>query len=74
MKNSNNCFVRTEGRVVAIAGASNLCVVETKDAVLIADRNDVQNVKALSILCALKKNDVVTSMLLATDHGAPTSG
>ena len=47
VKNSNNCFVRTEGRVVAIAGASNLCVVETKDAVLVADRNDVQNVKGI---------------------------
>ena len=45
LNNSQNCLVRTEGRLVALTGVKDLCVVETTDAVLVADRNDVQSVK-----------------------------
>ena len=43
--NSKNCFVRTDGRVVALTGVKDLCVVESADAILVADRNDAQSVK-----------------------------
>lgn len=45
LNNAQNCLVRTEGRVVALTGVKDLCVIETADAVLVADRNDAQAVK-----------------------------
>jgi mannose-1-phosphate guanylyltransferase / mannose-6-phosphate isomerase len=38
-------FVHSEGRLIACVGVSNLVVVETDDAVLVADRSRVQHVK-----------------------------
>ncbi|WP_321913688.1 mannose-1-phosphate guanylyltransferase/mannose-6-phosphate isomerase [Paraburkholderia sp. J11-2] len=40
-------LVRSEGRLVACIGVKNLIVVETADAVMVADRSRVQDVKAL---------------------------
>lgn len=45
VNNSENCFVRSNGRVVALTGVTDLCVVETADAILVADRNNAQSVK-----------------------------
>ncbi len=42
-----NCFVHATSRLVAGVGLDNLVVVETKDAVLIAPRDRVQQVKQL---------------------------
>jgi mannose-1-phosphate guanylyltransferase/mannose-6-phosphate isomerase len=45
-----NCagtFVQAESRLVAAVGLRNAIVVETKDAVLVADRDQCQDVKAL---------------------------
>ncbi|WP_322106706.1 mannose-1-phosphate guanylyltransferase/mannose-6-phosphate isomerase [Paraburkholderia sp. J41] len=40
-------YAHSEGRLVACVGTSNLVVVETADAVLVADRSKVQDVKGL---------------------------
>ncbi|WP_322011054.1 mannose-1-phosphate guanylyltransferase/mannose-6-phosphate isomerase [Paraburkholderia sp. J12] len=40
-------YAHSEGRLVACVGTSNLVVVETPDAVLVADRSKVQDVKGL---------------------------
>ncbi len=40
-------YIRSESRLVAATGVENLVVVETPDAVLVANRERVQNVKAL---------------------------
>jgi mannose-1-phosphate guanylyltransferase len=40
-------FVRSESRLVAVCGVSDLIVVETKDAVLVVDRARAQDVKGL---------------------------
>jgi mannose-1-phosphate guanylyltransferase/mannose-6-phosphate isomerase len=48
-------YLRSESRLVAACGVKDLVVVETADAILIADRNKVQNVK--SIVTQLKKMD-----------------
>ena len=40
-------YVRSESRLVTTTGVENLVVVETPDAVLVADRDRVQGVKAL---------------------------
>jgi mannose-1-phosphate guanylyltransferase len=44
---SKNMLVRAESRLVAVVGAEDLVVVETKDAVLVAHKDHVQNVKGV---------------------------
>ena len=44
---SRNCYLRSEHRLVVGLGVENLVVVETDDAVLIAERSQSQNVKAI---------------------------
>jgi mannose-1-phosphate guanylyltransferase/mannose-6-phosphate isomerase len=52
---SQNCFLQSSGgRLVAAVGLDNLIVVDTDDAVLIANKDDVQHVK--KIVEQLKKD------------------
>lgn len=44
---SRNSYLRSESRLLAATGVNDLVVVETPDAVLVADRNRVQDVKRL---------------------------
>ncbi len=44
---SRNTLVRADERLVALVGVSDLVVVDTKDALLVAHRDEVQNVKAV---------------------------
>ncbi len=44
---SRNCYLRSEHRLVVGLGVENLVVVETDDAVLIADRSQAQSVKTV---------------------------
>ena len=46
-ENSRNSLVRADRRLVALAGVEDIVVVETADAVLVADRFDATGVKAL---------------------------
>lgn len=45
LKNTNNSYVRSESRLVSTVGVDDLLVIETKDAVLIAHKDRVQDVK-----------------------------
>jgi mannose-1-phosphate guanylyltransferase/mannose-6-phosphate isomerase len=45
LDNVKNSLVRAESRIVAVIGVEDLVVVETKDAVLVAHKNDTQKVK-----------------------------
>ncbi|MBN7795028.1 mannose-1-phosphate guanylyltransferase/mannose-6-phosphate isomerase [Parahaliea mediterranea] len=47
LDNCTGSYLRSESRLVAATGVSDLVVVETADAVLVADRNKVQDVKRL---------------------------
>ncbi len=47
LSHSEECLVYATGRLVAVVGAKNLIVVETPDAVLVADRNQDQHIKVL---------------------------
>lgn len=40
-------FIRSESRLVAVVGVDNLIIVETDDAVLVADRNRAQDTKQI---------------------------
>jgi mannose-1-phosphate guanylyltransferase/mannose-1-phosphate guanylyltransferase/mannose-6-phosphate isomerase len=44
---TTNCYVRSESRLVATLGVADLVVVETGDAVLVAHRDRVQDVKRI---------------------------
>ncbi len=46
-QDSKNCLVYGEERLVSILGLEDIIVVDTKDAILVAHKNDVQNVKKL---------------------------
>ncbi len=46
-KGSRDCYLRSEHRLVVGLGVENLVVVETDDAVLIADRNKAQEIKSV---------------------------
>ncbi|GAW97803.1 MULTISPECIES: mannose-1-phosphate guanylyltransferase/mannose-6-phosphate isomerase [Colwellia] len=45
--NSSNNYINAEQRLVAVVGVSNLVIVETKDAILVADKSQVQHVKKI---------------------------
>ncbi len=47
LDNCRDSYFRSESRLVAATGVSNLVVVETADAILVADRNRVQDVKRI---------------------------
>lgn len=47
MEDVANCYVRTDGPAVALAGVENLIVVATPDAVLVTCRDRSQDVKAI---------------------------
>jgi mannose-1-phosphate guanylyltransferase len=44
---SHNCLIHAEERLVATVGVNNLVIIETKDAVLIADKKRSQDVKII---------------------------
>ena len=45
LHNTNNSFVRTDGKLVATLGVDNLVIISTKDALMVANKNSVQDVK-----------------------------
>ncbi len=47
VEDSNNCYLHSESRLVAAVGLKDHVVVETKDAVLVAPKDRVQDVKSL---------------------------
>jgi len=46
-EDSRNCLVHSEDRLVSILGLEDVVVIDTKDTVLVADKNKVQNVKKI---------------------------
>lgn len=45
LNHTNNCFVQSNQRLIAMVGLDNVIVVDTPDALLVANKNQVQNVK-----------------------------
>ena len=44
-EDSKNCYIRGEKRLIAAIGVNNLIIIETADAILIADKKQSQKVK-----------------------------
>ena len=58
MANTTNTFIHASSRLVGTVGVSNLIVVETADAILVADKSQSQHVKKIvSELVALKRSE-----------------
>lgn len=58
MADTTNTFIHASSRLVGTVGVKNLIVVETADAILVADRSHSQNVKKLvNKLEALKRSE-----------------
>lgn len=47
IENTRNSLIHSESRLVAAVGLDNLVIVETADAVLVADRDDAQSTKQI---------------------------
>ena len=56
IEDSNNCYFLSENRLIAGLGLSNLIVIDTNDAILIAEKSKSQAVK--NIVGKLKKNNI----------------
>lgn len=46
-RNALDCYINTENQFVAAVGVNNLAIVSTKDAVLVIDKSQVQDVKKI---------------------------
>ncbi len=56
---STDCFIQSGERVVAVVGVKNLIIVDTGDAVLVADRNHAQDVKEVVAQLTELKHEAV---------------
>ena len=59
VKETKNCYLRSEKRLIAGIGLNDLIVVETNDAVLISNKNETQKVK--NIVDTLKEKGISAS-------------
>ena len=48
LHNSCNSYIRTDGKLVAVIGVDDLVIVATKDAIMVAHKNCVQDVKVIT--------------------------
>lgn len=48
LHDSKNCYVRSDDKLTAIIGADNLVVVDTKDALMVAHKDAVQDAKIIA--------------------------
>jgi mannose-1-phosphate guanylyltransferase/mannose-6-phosphate isomerase len=67
----DDSYIRAESRLVAAVGVDNLVVVETSDAVLVADRSRVQEVKEIvSQLKKLKRDEATLHKRVSRPWGS----
>jgi len=53
--NSKNCYLHSDSRLISTIGVNNLVIVDTKDAILVANKDDVQDIK--KVVKTLKENN-----------------
>jgi mannose-1-phosphate guanylyltransferase/mannose-6-phosphate isomerase len=63
---SENCYIQGDKRMVAVVGVKNLVVVDTGDAVLVADRDRAQQVK--QVVEQLRNSDHAAARFHQTVH------
>ena len=45
LENTNNSYLQSSGRLISVVGLDNIVVIETSDAVLVADKSQSQSIK-----------------------------
>ena len=63
-ENSNNCYFHSTGRLIAALDVKDLAVIETRDAILVANRQSSQNVKHVVEKLKLTKRSEFESHLM----------
>ncbi len=63
---SSNCFIQADQRIVAAVGVKDLVIVDTGDAVLVADRERAQEVK--QVVDQLRQTDHASARFHRTVH------
>ncbi|MEP6484238.1 MAG: mannose-1-phosphate guanylyltransferase/mannose-6-phosphate isomerase [Rudaea sp.] len=63
---SSNCFIQADQRMVAVVGVKDLVIVDTGDAVLVADRERAQEVK--QVVDHLRESDHASARFHRTVH------
>jgi mannose-1-phosphate guanylyltransferase / mannose-6-phosphate isomerase len=66
LMNTRDCYVQSDSRVVATVGVENLVIVDTPDALLVADKSQTQGVK--QVVQHLKLSNHATHLLHRTVH------
>ncbi|MDH5479764.1 MAG: mannose-1-phosphate guanylyltransferase/mannose-6-phosphate isomerase [Nitrosomonas sp.] len=66
IQNSRNCTIKSENRVVGAVGIDNLVIIDTPDALLVANKKCAQEVK--QVYAQLKMNDHEAHKLHRTVH------
>jgi mannose-1-phosphate guanylyltransferase/mannose-6-phosphate isomerase len=61
LMDTNNCYIKTENKFIATIGINNLIIIDTPDALLVVHKNNVQDVKKVSL--ELKNNNYTLSSL-----------
>ena len=54
---TTNCYINTDEKLVAAVGVENLVIINTKDAVLVIDKSQVQNVREVVEFLKQKKRN-----------------
>lgn len=69
--NTSNCFVSAGSRLVAVVGMDNCVIVETPDAVLVADKDQVQDVKQIvNLLKRDNRSEAITHQTVYRPWGS----
>jgi len=66
LMNTRDCYIQSDSRVVATVGVENLVIVDTPDALLVADKAQTQGVK--QVVQHLKLSNHTTHLLHRTVH------
>ena len=64
--NTRDCYIQSDSRIVAAVGVQNLIIVDTPDALLVADKSQTQGVK--QVVQHLKLSNHATHLLHRTVH------
>ncbi|STX27715.1 mannose-1-phosphate guanylyltransferase [Legionella beliardensis] len=64
--NTENCYIQSDARLISTVGLKNLIIIDTPDAILVADKNHAQDVK--HIYTALKEKEHNAYKLHQTVH------
>ena len=55
--NTHNCTIHSQDRMVGVVGASDLVIIDTPDALLVANKTNVQDIKHIYTSLKLKDHD-----------------